>query len=240
MTVVSVLIIYANIYLIKILWPKRRITVNVLFIMLSCFDILSGVLTVSLFLLSVTLQISYCSIYRASEFSFQFYSHYQWLMVTLITIDRYLMITQNPRMHAKYMTVKRIFCYIFMFTVWSCSLAIWGTYSEMRLTWLKESIASVTSIVAIILEFTIICGLYIHLVVFVHNKNKIMQGSRHDKKQCNYSMQTAKTVFLVLVCLVCCKLPYVTVIQFFQTHQNTNLKMNRNLLGWFALLSYSN
>ena len=67
-----------------------------------------------------------------------------------------------------------------------------------------------------------------------------MQGSRHGKKQDSYSIRTAKTVFLVLLCLVGCNLSNRAVVLYICFHQNLDTKVKHTMIGGFCLLSYSN
>ena len=67
-----------------------------------------------------------------------------------------------------------------------------------------------------------------------------MQGSSHGKKQDSYSIRTAKTVFLLLLCLVGCNLSDITVALCICVHQNVDTKVKHTMIGGFCLLSYSN
>ena len=100
--------------------------------------------------------------------------------------------------------------------------------------------ALITAWVILIILLLVTFSLYIHLVIFVYKKDKIMQGSRHGKKQDSYSIRTAKTVFLVLLCLMGCNVSYATLVLYICFHQNLDKKFKHTMIGWFCLLSYSN
>ena len=95
--IVCVAIICANSYLIKLLWNKRRISINILFIILSCFDILTGIVTIPMYMLITTIHINYCSFFRVSYAIFIFSGGYPYFMITLIAIDRHLIITKTSK-----------------------------------------------------------------------------------------------------------------------------------------------
>ena len=51
-----------------------------------------------------------CSLFCVADGIFIFSTVYTWFMITLIAIDRHLIITKNPSVHEKYVTMK-IICY---------------------------------------------------------------------------------------------------------------------------------
>ena len=55
-------------------------------------------------------------------------------------------------------------------------------------------------------------------------ETKIMKGSRHDNKKENYSIRTAKTVFLVLLCLVCCNLTTAGAVMYLSQNEYLKIK----------------
>ena len=240
--IVCVVIICANSYLIKLLWNKRRISMNILFIILSCFDILTGIVTVPMYTLVTTIHIKYCSFFHVADFISIFSSGYPWFMITLIAIDRYLSITKHPRIHAKYMTTKRICYYVVIFVGLTVTISLWYTCIKSREQFIELNIASVTDFTGLILIILLLVtfSLYIHLVIFVYKKDKFMQGSRHGKKQDSYSIRTAKTVFLVLLCLMGCNISDATMLIYISVNQNLDTKFKFTMVGWFGLLSYSN
>ena len=64
--IVCVAIISANSYLFNLLCKKRRISINILFIILSCFDILNGIVGIPMYMLVTTIHISHCSFFSCS------------------------------------------------------------------------------------------------------------------------------------------------------------------------------
>ena len=195
---VCVAIICANSYLIKLLWKKRRISINILFITLSCFDILTGIVEIPMYMLITTIHINHCSFFRVADAIFVFSSGYPWFMITLIAIDRYLIITKHRRIPAKYMTRKRICYYVIMCVGFTATLSMWYTCIKRRERWLEIHVALISAFVISFILLMVIISLYIHLVIFfVYKKDTVMQGSRHGKKQDSYSIRTEKTVFLV-------------------------------------------
>ena len=163
-------------------------------------------------------------------------------MITLIAIDRYLIITKHPRIHAKYMTAKRIFYYVVMFVGLTVTISLWYTCTKSREQFIELNIASVAGAGALILFILLLVtfSLYIHLVIFVYKKDKIMQGSRHGTKQDSYSIRTAKTVFLVLLCLMGCNISYAIMLIYISVNQSVDTNVKFTMFGWFGLLSYSN
>ena len=238
--IVCVAIICANSYLIKLLWNKRRISINILFIILSCFDILTGIGAIPMYMLVNTIHINYCSFFRVADATCFFSVGYPWFMITLIAIDRHFIITKHPRVHAKYMTTKRICYYVIMFVGLTLTLSLWYTCIKTGEQWLELNVAMITGWFSLLILLLVTFSLYIHLVIFVYKKDKIMQGSRHGKRQDSYSIRTAKTVFLVLLCLVGCNLSYITVVLYISVHQNVDIKVKHSMIGWCFLLSYSN
>ena len=238
--IVCVAIICANSYLIKLLWNKRRISINILFIILSCFDILTGIVTIPMHMIVTTIHINYCRFFRVADAIFFFNEGYTYFMITLIAIDRYLIITKDPSIHAKYMTTKRICYYVILFVGLTFTLSLWYTCIKTRERWVELNTAAITGGLILIILLSVTFSLYIQLAIFVYKKDKIMQGSRQNKKQDSYSIRTAKTVFLVLLCLLGCNLSYTTALVYFCVHQNVDSKVKHTMIGWFVLISYSN
>ena len=234
--IVCVAIICANSYLIKLLWNKRRMSINILFIILSCFDILTGIVSIPMYMLVTTIHINYCSLFCVADAIFIFSAGYPWFMITLIAIDRYLIITKHPRVHAKYMTTKRIYYYVIMIVALTVTLSLWYTCIKTRERWLELNVAMTTCFCVLFMLLLVTISLYIHLALFVYKKDKIMQGKKKD----SYSKRTAKTVFLVLLCLVGCNLSFTTVVLYICVNQNLDTKVKHTMTGWFCLLSYSN
>ena len=193
-----------------------------------------------MYMLVTTYHINYCSLFHVADAIFIFSTGYPWSMITLIAIDRYLIITKHPKVHEKYMTTKRIYYYVIMNVGLTFTLSLWYTCIKTRERWLELNAAMITSCFILLILLLVTISLYIHLVIFVYKKDKIMQGSRQDKKQDSYSIRTAKTVFLVLLCLVVCNLYFVTVVLYICVHQNLDTKVKHTMTGWFCLLSYSN
>ena len=133
--IVCVAIICAKSYHIKLLWEKRRISINILFIILSCFDILTGIVGIPMYMLFTTIHIKHCRSFRVADAIFVFSTGYPWFMIILIAIDRYLIITKHPRIHAKYMNTKRICYYITMFVGFTATLSMWYTCIKRRVRW---------------------------------------------------------------------------------------------------------
>ena len=155
--IVSAAITCANSYLIKLLWNKRRISINTLFIILSCFDILNGVVVVPMYMLVTTYNINYCSFFRVADAIFHFGAIYPWYMITLIAIDRYLIIAKHPRVHEKYMTMKRICYYVTMIVGLAVTLSLWYACIKTRERWVELNAAVITGsfILLILLLVTI-------------------------------------------------------------------------------------
>ena len=238
--IVCMAIICANTYLINLLWNKRRISINILFIILSCFDILTGIVAIPMYMLITTIHINYCSFYRVVDATFVFSVGYPWFMITLIAIDRHLIITKHPRLHEKYMSMKRICDYVIMIVGLTVTLSLWYTFIKTREQWLELNVAMITAFFILFILLLVTFSLYIHLVIFVYKKDKIMQGNRHGKKQDSYSIRTAKTVFLVLLCLVGCNLSFATVMLYISVNKNLDTTVKHSMIGWCFLLSYSN
>ena len=234
------LITIANIYLIKLLKNRKKNSINTLFTILSWFDISFGIVAIPVFLSMATIQKSDCIYYRIAEFTSFFAAEYPWYMVLLIATDRYLIITKQLSTHAKYMNKRKIYLYVFTWTVLTSILSLWYTCTKDISTWVELNVASTTVGTIIFIEFLVIIWLYINIVVYVQKRNKSMQASRHGRKKCSYSIRTAKTVFLVLLCLVCCNLSYAVVSLYVSLCRNPNPKVTRNILGWFSLLSHLN
>ena len=237
--IATVAIVAINVYLIKLVWRKRRITVNLLFIILSSFDILNSMTTIPMFWILSTLKEGSCILKLIWEFASIISLEYPWFMITLIAIDRYLIITKLPTAHIKYMTKKNIFCYISISIVSTITLALWYIFTKPKGKW-KLTLSFEICLLVILAEFVVICSLYIHLVIVVYRKYKSMEGSRQCKSQQNYSIQTAKTVFLLLLCLVFCNFCHAAVLLYINLDQHLEKKAIRNLFGWSALLSYLN
>ena len=229
-----------NSYLIQLLWNKRRISINILFIILSCFDILTGIVAIPMYMLVTTIHINYCSFFRVANVICFCSIGYPWFMITLIAIDRHLIITKHPRVHEKYMTSKRICYYVIMFVGLTVTLSLWYTCIKTRERWMELNVAMITAFFILFILLLVTISLYIQLVIFVYKKDKIMQGSRHGKKQDSYSIRTAKTVVLVLLCLMGCNVSYVTVVLYIWVHQIVDIKVKHSMIGWCFLLSYSN
>ena len=236
--IATVAIVVINVYMIKLLWKKRRISVNLLFIILSCFDILNSMTTIPMFWILSTVKESSCILTLIWEFASIVSIEYPWFMITLIAIDRYLIITKLPMVHAKYMRKKNIFSYISISIVLTITLAFWYIFTRPKGKWLTISFQ--ICLLVILAEFVVICSLYIHLVIIVYRKYKIMKGSRQRKSQECYSIRTAKTVFLLLLCLVFCNFCHAAVLLYINLDQQLKKKVIRNLFGWSALLSYLN
>ena len=126
---------------------------------------------------------------------------YPWFMITIIAIDRYLIIKKERRVQTKYMTKKTIFCYIAISIIVTITLALWYTFTTPKGEW-KLTISISICFLVILAEFSVIFSLYIHLVIFVYKKYKRMEGNRQSTIQANFSKQTANTVFILLLCLV--------------------------------------
>ena len=193
--IVCVTIICANSYLIKLLWNKRRISINILFIILSCFDILTSIVAIPMYMLVTTIHIKYCSLFRVADAIFIFSAAYPWFMITLIAIDRHLIITKHPRVHEKYMTTKRIYYYVIMIIGLTVTLSLWYTCIKTRERWLELNAAMITVSFILLMLLLVTTSLYIHLVIFVYKKDKIMQGSRHGKKTRQLQYKNSKNSF---------------------------------------------
>ena len=237
--IATVAIVAINVYLINLVWQKRRITVNLLFVILSCFDILNSMTTIPMFWILSALKESSCILKLIWEFASIISLEYPWFMITLIAIDRYLIITKLPTVHVKYMTKKNIFRYISISIVITITLALWYILTKPKGKW-KLTLSFEICLLVILAEFVVICSLYIHLVIFVYRKYKIMEGSRQCKSQESFSIRTAKTVFLLLVCLVFCNFCHAAVLLYINLDQHLTRNVIRNLFGWSALLSYLN
>ena len=222
--IAAILIIVANVYLIRLLWRKRYITINLLFIIQSCFDMFTGVVAIPMFLLTATNidENVYCRVHYIAQFSYMFVASYPWLIIVFIAIDRYMIITKPLTVHEKYMTRKSICLYVFMCTVFNCSISMWYVFTKKIGKLIRLNTAFLIHMLMVFISFTVTFGLYIHLVIYVCKRNKIMQGSRQDNKKENYSIRTAKTVFLVLLCLVCCNLSNASVAIYNSQNHNTN------------------
>ena len=238
--IAAILIIVANVYLIRLLWRKRYISINLLFIIQSCFDMFTGVVVIPMFLLTATNidENVYCRVFYVAQFTYMFVSSYPWFMIVFIAIDRYLIITKPLTVHEKYMTRRSIYLYVFMFTVFNCIISIWFVLAGGGVSGLN--VAFVLHMLMVFISFTVIFSLYIHLVIYVCKRNKIMKGSRHDNKKENYSIRTAKTVFLVLLCLVCCNVSTAGAVMYLSQNHYINSKITMNISGWFNLLLYMN
>ena len=239
--IAAILIIAANVYLIRLLWRKRYITINLLFIIQSCFDMFTGAVAIPMFLLLTAANIdenAYCRVFYIAQFNHVFVASYPWFMIVFIAIDRYMIITKPLTVHEKYVTRRSIYLYIFMSTVFNCAISIWFALAGGRVS--RLNVAFLLHMLIVFISFTVTFGLYINLVIYVCKRNKIIQGSRHDNKKENYSTQTAKTVFLVLLCLVCCNLSNTGAVIYFNENHDLNSKITMNISGWFNLLLYMN
>ena len=234
-----VAIVAINVYMIKLLWKKRRISVNLLFIILSCFDILNSMIIIPMFWILSTLKESSCILNLIWDFSSIVSIEYPWFLITLIAIDRYLIITKLPTVHTKYMRKKNIFCYISISIMITVTLALWYIFTKPKGKW-KLTLSFEICLLVILAEFVVICSLYIHLVIVVYRKHKIMEGSRQCKSQESFSIRTAKTVFLLLVYLVFCNFFHAAVLLYINLDEHLNRNVIRNLFAWSALLSYLN
>ena len=234
-----VAIIAINGYLIKLLWEKRRISVNLLFIILSCFDITNSITIIPFFWILNMLKESSCRLKLVMDFTSIVGLEYPWFMITIIAIDRYLIIKKERRVHAKYMSKKAIFCYIFISIIVTTTLALWYTFTTPKGEW-KLTIPISICLLVILAEFSVIFSLYVHLVVFVYKKYKRMEGNRQRTIQGNFSKRTAKTVFILLSCLVSCNLAHAVVLLYINLDQPLNQKVVRNLFCWSSLISQLN
>ena len=234
-----VAIVAINVYLIKLVWKKRKISINLLFIILSCFDILNSMTIIPMFWILSTVKELSCILKLIWEFTSIISLEYPWFMITLIAIDRYLIITKLPMLHIKYMTKKNIFHYISISIVITITLALWYTFTKPKGKW-KLPLSFEICLLVILAEFVVICSLYIHLVIVVYKKDKIMEGSRKTKSKECYSIRTAKTVFLLLLCLVLCNFFNAAVLLYINLDQQLKKKVIRNLFGWSTLLLHLN
>ena len=164
---------------------------------------------------------------------------YPWFMITIIAIDRYLIITKQSMVHTIYITKKTIFRYIFISILLTFTLAFWYLFTKSTGTW-KFTIAFKVCLLVIFAEFVVIFSLYVHLVIFVYTYYKRMEGNRQDRTQDNYSIRTAKTVFLILLCLTSCNLIHAICLLIIRLDQSLKHKVVRNLFGWSALLAQLN
>ena len=236
--IAPVAIIAINGYLIKLLWDKRRISVNLLFIILSCFDIINSITIIPFFWVMNSLKESSCRLKSVMDVTSIVGLEYPWFMITIIAVDRYLII-KKARVHAKYMTKKAIFCYVSISIIVTITLALWYSFTTPKGEW-KLTISISVCLLVILAEFSVIFSLYVHLVIFVYKKYKLMEGNRQSTIQGNFSKRTAKTVFILLLCLISCNLAHAVVLVYINIDQPLNKKVVRNLFCWSALLSQLN
>ena len=225
---VAILIIVANIRLIRLLIKQRKNTINLSFIILSCSDLFIGAVTLPLIILQELVEYRhYCQI-RTITTIFHILVTFSWNMTLIIAIDRYLIVTR-PTLQAKYITRKIIYSYAIITVIYLCGIAFIHIYIKINiLRFLK------------ILELTLtglILGVYIHLIIMVRKKALIMKENRHVYNQrSNFGNRTTKTVLLLLVCILTSALPYgvVNLYIYFKKIQHT--QFIHNLLYWTFLI----
>ena len=170
--IVAILIIAANVYLIRLLWRKRYITINLLFIIQSSFDMYTGAVAIPMFLLVVTNidENTYCRVHYVAQFNYMFVASYPWFMIVFIAIDRYMIITKPLTVHEKYMTRRSIYLYVFMSIVFNCIISIWFILAGGMVS--RINVAFLLHMLMVFISFTVTFGLYIHLVIYVYKRNK--------------------------------------------------------------------
>ena len=232
-----ILILFSNIWLIKLLWKHRQITVNLSFIILSSFDIMTGAITLPLILLRIIKKDITCIIRALIQFFSVVSCMCPMSIMALIAVDRYMIITRQS-VHGKYITKKFICYYIANSTFIILGAAVWYVVAAKTLG--TNTVYFVLSSI-FVLAIMVIFGLYIHLVYFVFKKSKVMKGRRHEKKNINnYSVRTAKTIFILLLSLTICNVGYFASIFFLWKANIKDPVIVRNLLLWSQLISYLN
>ena len=171
---VAILIIVANIRLIRLLIKQRKNTINLSFIILSCSDLFIGAVTIPLMLLEEFVEYKYYCQIREITYASMGFALFSWNMTLIIAIDRYLIVTR-PTLQAKYITRKIIYFFTFINIIY-----VFGTiFIFIFATRMVCAIIEVFKVIVTGLILTI----YIHLVIVVRQKAMVMKGRRHGYNQ---------------------------------------------------------
>ena len=236
-----ILIISVNIYLMKLIWKERRITLNLLLIILSFLDIFTGVVVFSTYLAITILKDNYCSIHLVAEFTVLFTEGYPWFMIVFIAIDRYFIVTKQERIHAKRITKKLIYLYMLICNILNLSIVCWYISNHQIQVLLKLNFVSTLGRIGMFTQILVTFGFYIHLLIYLYKKNKTMQDNTiNDTKHENYSIEIAKTNFLILFCFLCCNVTYSSVALYINLNLGENQNSSHIIYCWLSILSYFN
>ena len=235
----ALMIIIANILLIRMLLRQEMNKVNILFLILSCSDLIVGTGTIPLLTSWFFTEIDervYCKMFPIGQFFLYCPVIFSWIMTIIIAIDRYLVITK-PLLHAKYMGHRALWFYVSFSFVFSFAVALWKILAVKLTANLIESTFAAFKGLVEITFIVITASLYIHLLIFVRRRARIMAGSRHEHSgQKSYSARTTKTIALVFVCLVCCNLTELCgYVYYVHLDHTLEPELLRNLVFWLLL-----
>ena len=229
---IAILIIVANIRLIRLLIKQRKNTINLSFIILSCSDIFIGAVTLPLIILQELVEYRhYCQI-RVMLYASMGFAFFSWNMTLIIAIDRYLIVTR-PTLQAKYITRKIIYSFAFINIIYVCGTIFISFF-------VTRTVFAIIEVFKLIVTGLIVT-IYIHLIIIVRQKAMVMKRRRHKYNQTsNFGNRTTKTILLLLICELITLLPYITLSFYIQINKIKHTQFIHYLTYWTYLIILAN